>query len=193
MASRKLQVEEALVALRSGDQGAWDELFPLVYKELRRIAASFLRNERPNHTLQPTALVHEAYLKLVGGKVVHPESRAHFLGLCANVMREILVDYARARARRKRAGGRGQVSLDDVVLAFEERAIDIVALDDALRTLQVRDKRKSEVVALRFFGGLSVEETAMRLGVSLATVERDWVFARAWLRRELMKGTRHEE
>ena len=163
-------------------------LMPLVYDELRRLAASYLRRERSDHTLQPTALVHEAYLRLVDQRRIEWRGRAHFYGVAAQVMRRILIDHARARAAEKRAGGGRRLSLDEAALLPEERAADLLALDEALKLLTEKDERKGRVVELRFFGGLSVEETAEVLGVHRATVERDWVVAKAWLYREMERG-----
>ena len=192
MQSDRGEVTRALRAVRSGDSDAWNRLVPLVYRELRELAASYLRRERPNHTLQSTALVHEAYLRLVGQKELRFESRAQFLAICANIMREILVEYARGRGRVKRGGLFKRVPMERVALLFEERALDIIALDETLKRLESVDRRKSQVVVLRFFGGLTAAEIASRLGISNATVERDWTFARAWLRREIKKDDRNE-
>ncbi len=163
-------------------------LMPLVYDELRRLARSYLRRERPDHTLQPTALVHEAYLRLVDQSRIKWQNRAHFFGIAAQMMRRILIDHARAHASEKRGGARQRLSLDEAAFLPEERAADLIALDDALKQLALTDKRKSQVVELRFFGGLSVNETAEVLGVHPATVDRDWIVAKAWLYRELGKG-----
>jgi RNA polymerase sigma factor (TIGR02999 family) len=163
-------------------------LMPLVYDELRRLAKAFLRRERPDHTLQPTALVHEAYMRLVDQSRVEWQGRAHFYGIAAQVMRRILIDHARAHASEKRAGGARRLSLDEAALLPEERAADLLALDEALKLLAEKDERKGRVVELRFFGGLSVRETAEVLGVHTATVERDWVVAKAWLYREMEGG-----
>jgi len=175
-----------LAEIGEGNREAVDRLLPLVYAELRRIAASYLRTEREGHTLQPTALVNEAYLRLVDQRVAW-QGRAHFLGVAAQLMRRILVDYARGRRADKRGRGFAFVALDDALLAPYERDVDLVALDDALQTLSELDARQSRVVELRFFGGLSAEETAEVLGVSTPTVTRDWAVARLWLRREIAK------
>ena len=167
-----------------GDQAALDRLMPIVYGELRRLAASFLSRERPGHTLQPTAVVHEAYLRLVGQQGIPIQDRSHFLGIAARLMRQILVDHARARDAAKRGGGARKLALEDFELS-PERDPELIALDDALTSLAALDARQSQIVELRFFGGLSIEETAQAVGVSPATVKREWDSARAWLRREV--------
>jgi RNA polymerase sigma factor (TIGR02999 family) len=168
--------------LTDGDRGVLDELLPLIYNELRRLASSYLRRERDGHTLQPTALVHEAYLRLVDQTSVNWKDRAHFLGVAAQMMRRILVDHARAREAEKRGGEFQKLSLDENLdVPVGERDINLVALDDALSRLAEIDPQKSKVVELRFFGGLSVEETAEVLGVSAPTVKRQWRMAKAWL------------
>jgi len=164
-------------------QAACDELFPLVYAELRRIAAREMRREKPGRTLQTTALVHEAYLRLLKDASLSFENRAHFLGIAARAMREILIEHARARSARKRGGGAVRLTVDDLVAPAP--SIDVLALDEALQRLARLDERHARVVELRYFGGLSVEETASALGVSPATVKRDWTLARAWLFREM--------
>ena len=158
---------------------------PLVYDELRRLAQLQVAHDRPGETLNPTALVHEAYLRLVGPNVPSFRSRTHFYGVAAHVMRQILVEHARARGAAKRGGGERKVSLDDATLFSAERTADLVALDDALTTLAAVDERKSKVIELRFFGGLSLDEAADALGVSVATISRELRFAQAWLQREL--------
>ena len=163
-------------------------LMPLVYDELRRLARAYLRRERPDHTLQPTALVHEAYLRLVDQSRIKWQNRAHFFGIAAQMMRRILIDHARAHASEKRGGSRQRLSLDEAAILPEERAADLIALDDALKQLALTDPRKSQVVELRFFGGLSVNETAEVLKIHPATVDRDWIVAKAWLYREIGKG-----
>lgn len=160
-------------------------LMPLVYDELRRLAQTYLRRERPAHTLQPTALVHEAYLRLVDQSRIEWQSRSHFFSVASQMMRRVLIDYARAHASEKRGGRGPRLSLDEAAIAPEERAADLLALDEALKRLAETDERKSRVVELRFFGGLSISETAEVLGVHTATVERDWVVAKAWLYREI--------
>jgi RNA polymerase sigma factor (TIGR02999 family) len=168
-----------------GDPGALDDCFPLVYYELRRLAGRFLRAEGDGHTLQPTALVHEAYLRLVGQRSVDWRNRAQFLGVAAEMMRRILVNHAVARRTEKRGGGASRVALDETVRVLEADDVDLLALDGALAALAAVDARASRVVELRFFAGLGIEETAEVLGVSPATVKRDWTVARAWLRRRL--------
>jgi RNA polymerase sigma-70 factor (ECF subfamily) len=174
-------VTQLLVAWSDGDQSALDQLVPLVHGELRRLARSYMRGERRGHTLQTTALVNEAYLKLVDQKHVRWQNRAHFLAIAAQLMRRILVDYARRRQYRKRGGDALQVSLADAELLSDERTPDLMALDEALVSLAEIDPRRSQVVELRFFGGLNIEETAEILKVSPTTVERDWTTAKAWL------------
>jgi RNA polymerase sigma factor (TIGR02999 family) len=184
--ANKREVTEILANLRSGDPEAMNELLPVVYEELRRLAGAYMRRERAHHTLQPTALVHEAYLRLAGGGEKSWKDRPHFLRAAAQVMRHVLVDSALSRKRLKRGGGdRKQVPLDAVTVLFEEKAIDLMALDEAMKRLAEFDAEKSKVVELRFFGGLSIEETAEALGISHATVEREWKVARAWLHREI--------
>jgi RNA polymerase sigma-70 factor (ECF subfamily) len=178
-------VTQLLVRAGRGDAAATDELFPLVYDELRSVAAAFLARERAGHTLQPTALVNEAYVRLIGPSEVSWENRAHFFGAAARAIRRILTDHARARGREKRGGGMGRVPLDQVDVAIDFETLDLVALDEALTKLAGMDQKIAKVVELRFFGGLTEEETARALGVSASTVTRDWRFARSWLRREL--------
>ena len=175
------EVTRLLKDWSSGDSTALDQLIPIVYDELRAVAARYLRRERQDHTLQPTALVNEAYLRLIDQKQVQWQNRAHFVGVAAQMMRRILVDHAKSHNRAKRGGGAGKVSLDEAVALSEERAADLVELDQALTDLETFDKRKSRVVEMRYFGGLSVEETAEVLKVSLITVARDWKLAKAWL------------
>jgi RNA polymerase sigma-70 factor, ECF subfamily len=184
-----LEVTELLVAWSNGDDAALEALAPLIERELHRLAAAYMARERPGHVLQPTALVNEAYLRLIDWKQVRWQNRAHFFGVAAQVMRRVLVDIARAQQRAKR-GGRDvvQVSLSDAEDTSSDRPADLVALDDALTTLATLDSRHSRVVELRFFGGLSHEETAHVLDVSVATVRRDWSVARAWLYRELHRA-----
>ncbi len=170
---------------RGGDREALERLLPLVYDELRRIAAGFLRHERPGHTLQPTALVNEAYLRLLGQRSVDWQNRAQFLGIAAQSMRRVLVDHARARAAAKRGGMQTRVTLDDDHAIAPEGDVDVMALDAALEELAVFDPRLAKVVELRFFGGLTNPEVAEALGISVATVDRERVTAVAWLRRRL--------
>jgi RNA polymerase sigma factor (TIGR02999 family) len=181
------EVTQLLLAWGQGDQAALDKLLPLVYDELHRMAERYMRRQNPDHTLQTTALINEAYLKLVGQPEQRWQNRAHFFGVAAQAMRHILVDYARARRSAKREGERQAVSFDEAAVASLERAAEIVALDEALQSLAAFDPRKSQVVELRFFGGLSVEEVAEVLKVSPKTVKRDWQVARMWLLRELAK------
>lgn len=162
-----------------------DLLTPLVYNELRRLAERYLRNERSAATLQPTALVHEAYLRLVAQSMPDWESRAHFFGVAAHLMRQILVDHARKHRSAKRGGGAEKLAIDEIVGLGTEKPADIIALDDALKALAEIDERKAKVIELRFFGGLSVEETGVALGVSPATIGREQRLAEAWLHREL--------
>ena len=179
------EVTQLLIAWGNGDRTARDELMPLVYEELRRLAHRYMNRERSDHTLQTSALVNEAYLRLIDQKDVHWQNRAHFFGIAAQMMRRVLVDYARKRGYVKRGGDAQLVPLDEAMIVSAERSADVVALDDALKSLAEFDLRKSQIVELRFFGGLSIEETAEALSVSAGTVVRDWTFAKAWLRREM--------
>ena len=174
-----------LLAWGRGDETALDQLIPLVHDELRQLARRHMAGERPGHTLQATALVNEAYLRLIEVNQVRWQNRAHFFAMASRVMRRILVDAARARGYQKRGGGAETVSLDEALLVSGEPRQDLIALDDALNALAAFDLRKSQVVEMRFFGGLSVEETAEALHVSADTVMRDWRLAKAWLVREL--------
>ena len=173
-----------------GDTEAFDQLVPVVYKELRRLAHYHLRRERDGHTLQTTALVYEVYLRLCGQNAPAWESRAHFFALCAQIIRNILVDQARKRRYAKRGGGAVQVPLDEALIGARTGGADVLALNEALETLSKVDPRKGRVVELRYFGGLSVEETAEVLQVSPETAKRDWKMAKAWLLRELSSGRR---
>jgi RNA polymerase sigma-70 factor (ECF subfamily) len=169
-----------------GNRGALDELMPLVHTELHKLARGYLARERPGHTLQPTALVNEAYLKLVGERDMKWQSRAHFVGVAAQLMRFILVDHMRKKQYQKRGGGVVRVTFDEnLEVAADEPGADLLALDDALKKLAAQDERKGRIAELRYFGGLSVEETAEALSVSVATVMRDWRLTKAWLHREL--------
>jgi RNA polymerase sigma factor (TIGR02999 family) len=181
-------ITQLLLAWGEGDQAALEQLIPLVHAELRRLARGYMRRESPGHLLQTTALVNEAYLRLVDQRNVKWQNRAQFFGVSAQLMRRILVDFARARDNLKRGGKARQVSLDDALVVSAERGSDLVALDDALTALAEIDPRQSHVVELRFFGGLSVEETAEVLKVSPDTVMRDWKVAKLWLLRELSAG-----
>jgi RNA polymerase sigma-70 factor, ECF subfamily len=179
------EITQLLLAWSDGDQAALEKLTPLVYAELRRLAKGYMFGERTGHTLQTTALINEAYMRLIDWKNVRWQGRAHFFGVAAQVMRRILVDFARARHYAKRGGAAQQVSLDEAVTIHEDRSAELIALDEALKSLAEIDPRKSQVVELRFFGGLSAKETAEALKVSQRTVEREWNSARAWLYREL--------
>jgi RNA polymerase sigma factor (TIGR02999 family) len=178
-------VTELLRAWGGGDDGALEQLTPLVEAELRRLARAYMRRERPGHTLQTTALVNEAFLRLTDARRVCWQDRAHFLGISARLMRRVLVDHARALGYRKRGGGAQRVTLDEGLVTSPEPPVDVVALDRALDALAAVDARKGRVIELRFFGGLSVEETAEVLHVSPDTVKRDWRLAKLWLLREL--------
>ena len=179
------KVTQLLVELTGGNRAAVDELMPLVYQELKRIAGGQLRNERPGHTLQATGLVHEAYMKLVDQRAVSWQNRAHFFGVAAQVMRRILLDYAKSKHRDKRGGKLQRTVLDEALVVSEDRSSDLVLIDEALTRLEQMDARQAKVVELRFFGGLSVEETAEAMGISTPTVKREWAMARAWLYGEL--------
>ncbi|HVO60995.1 MAG TPA: sigma-70 family RNA polymerase sigma factor [Terriglobales bacterium] len=186
-----VDVSQLLQAWRDGDRSALDKLAPIVYDELRRLAAHYMQQEHPGHSLQATALVNEAYLRLVDYKRMRWENRAHFFAVSAQLMRRILVDHARRR-NLKRGAGIQHVELEETAVVGGSRDEDLVALDDAMQALARMDPRKAQVVELRFFGGLSVEESAEVLKVSPVTVMRDWSTARAWLYREMTSGTRDE-
>lgn len=173
--------------LENGDEQAVERIFPLVYDELRGMAAHYMRAERRAHTLQPTALVHESYVRLLGPQKVGPKSRSHFLWMAARAMRQILVEHARARNAQKRGGGAQKISLERLPDHPEDRDPLLLALDDALGELSRLDERQANVVELRFFGGFTIEETADVLGLSHATVERDWKVAKAWLSRQIQR------
>jgi len=179
------EVTKLLRDWSNGDQTALERLMPLVYDELHRLAHQHMRREKPGHVLQSSALINEAYLRLVDEPQIHWQNRAHFFGIAARLMRRILVDEARKRNSAKRGGAAIQVSLNEATSVAQEQAANVVALDDALKNLEAIDSRQSEIVELRFFGGLSIEETADVLKVSTGTVMRDWTFARAWLRNEM--------
>ena len=179
------EVTQLLVAWGNGSQEALEKLIPLVYEELRRLAHHYMRRERPGHTLQTTALVNEVYFRLVDQRHIHLQNRAHFLAISAQLMRRILVDHARSHQYAKRGGGAHTVSLDEATVVAEEQGANLVALDDALLELAAIDERKSRIVELRFFGGLSVEETATALKLSPRTVMREWSMAKAWLYRSI--------
>ena len=192
MSPRPLQITQLLHAWGDGDEHALDKLLPLVQGELHKLAHRYMARERPGHTLQTTALVNEVYLRLVRARDLPWQDRAHFFAICAQSMRRILTDYARSRRYAKRGGGAHQVSLDEAPEVSRQPRGDLVALDDALNRLATVDERKSRVVELRYFGGLSVEETAEVLKVSPETVMRDWKLAKAWLLRELSSEQRDE-
>lgn len=183
------EITVLLQGWREGDNKALDALLPLVYKELRRLAHFQLRNERPNHTLQSGALVHEAYLRLVGLKAPQWESRTHFFAIAAQLMRQILVDYARRHGAVKRGRSICKLSLQDAMIAPRQTDVDVLALNDALQALSKIDARQSRVVELRFFAGLSLGEISEALDVGPATVQRDWTAARAWLHREMSRNS----
>jgi RNA polymerase sigma factor (TIGR02999 family) len=185
------EITRLLAEWSAGNQAALDELTPLVYPELRRLASSCMRRERPDHTLQTTALVHEAYMRLAGQEQVHWETRSHFFALAAQVMRHILVDHARSARRAKRGSGVPPMSLNDVAVVSKYRANEVLAVNAALDALSAIDPRKSRVFELRYFGGMSVDEAADVLQVSPATVARDWRMAKAWLRREIAPELRN--
>jgi RNA polymerase sigma factor (TIGR02999 family) len=184
------EITRLLQGWRSGDRKALDALLPVVYKELRRLAHHQLRNERPDHILQSAALVNEAYLRLVGVSPPEWESRTHFFAIAAQLMRQILVDYARRHGAVKRGGSLCRLSLEDAMATPRRSRVDIVALDDALQALARIDERQSSVVELRFFAGLSLDEISKVLDIAPATVQRDWTAARAWLHREISRGQR---
>jgi RNA polymerase sigma factor (TIGR02999 family) len=179
------EITQLLLAWGAGDEDALAQLMPLVLDELRSLARSYMNRQRPGHTLQTSALVNEAYLRLVDSSRVQWKSRAHFFAVSAQLMRRVLVDFARARQNLKRGGGARKVSLDEALVVASGQGEELIALDDALTTLAALNPRQSRIVELRYFGGLSEEETAEALGVSVRTVRRDWSLARAWLYREL--------
>lgn len=180
-------ITKLLQGWQGGDRAALDALVPVVYKELHRLAHCELRKERPNHTLQSTALVHEAYFRLVGKRLPQWESRTHFFAIAAQLMRQILVDYARRHRASKRGSGVCMLTLDDAVTLPQRKDVDVIAIDEALTTLAEIDPRQSRVVELRFFAGLSLEEISEVMGIATATVQRDWTAARAWLYREISR------
>lgn len=191
MSALQPDVTQLLVNWSKGDRQALEQLTPLVYGELRRLASRYLRRERPGHTLQSTALVHEAYLRLIDQRYVQWQNRAHFFGIAAQIIRRILVDHARAHQAQKRGADACVLSLDEAVAAPVKRDLNLVALDDALEDLARLDPQQSRIVELRFFTGLSIDETAEVLGISPATVKRDWVVAKAWLHRQLSRSAAH--
>jgi RNA polymerase sigma factor (TIGR02999 family) len=181
-------VTELLVRWSNGETAARDALVPIVYDELRHLARHHLANQRPDHTLQSTALVHEAYIRLTGHRWARWQHRHHFFGVAAQLMRQILVDHARKRHAAKRGGDGITLTLDEAVAVPLEREVDLIALDDALNSLAALDPRQSQIVELRFFGGLSIEDTSHTLGISPATVKREWAIARTWLHAELYRA-----
>jgi RNA polymerase sigma factor (TIGR02999 family) len=181
------EVTELLIEWSNGNKTALDKLMPLIHEELRRLAHHYMSHERPGHTLQTTALVNEAYLRLVNRKSVHWQNRAHFFAIAATLMRSILVDHARSHAYAKRGGDARKITIDEAMIVSKERAAEVVALDDVLKQLANFDPQQSRIVELRFFGGLTIDETAEVLALSPATIKREWSTARAWLYRELRK------
>jgi RNA polymerase sigma factor (TIGR02999 family) len=188
MDTSREDVTVLLTELTKGNEEAASKLIPLVYTELRRLASGYMRRERSDHTLQATALVHEAYMKLVEQRSVDWQSRAHFFGIAAQVMRRILVDHARGHLREKRGAGQRLVPMDEVLVFAPEQSLELVKLDQALERLTKLDARQGKIVELRFFGGLTVEQTAELLGISPKTVKRDWSMAKAWLHGDLKQG-----
>jgi RNA polymerase sigma factor (TIGR02999 family) len=189
---RRSEVTLLLRRLSAGDKSALNQLLPLIYTELHQLASSYMRRERPGHTLQTTALVHEAYLQLVGQENAHWDSRSQFFGVAAQLMRRILVDHARAHHAAKRGGNLPRLSLDEAIVMAMERGGDLLAIDELLQKLADIDPQQARIVELRFFAGLSVEETANALSISDRTVKRDWAMAKAWLQRELQRSNRGE-
>jgi RNA polymerase sigma factor (TIGR02999 family) len=189
--SSSRQVTDLLQAWGGGDQEALEKLVPLVYEQLHQAAGRCMARERPGHTFQTTALIHETYLRLVNIRQVKWQNRAHFFALCAKLMRRILIDFARSRGSRKRGGAIQHIDLKETLLVNSRNDEDLLALDDALNRLEILDARKSRVVELRFFGGLDVKETAKVMGISSDTVMRDWKFAKVWLLRDLRGGSHH--
>lgn len=185
-------VTQLLIDCSNGSQDAFKQLFPLIYEELRRLAHRYMTQERPGHTLQTTAVVHEAYLRLIDQKHVQWQNRAHFFAIASQMMRRILITHAQSHAYAKRGGGALKVPLDEAAVLSQERASDLIALDEALKGLTAIDPRRSQVVELRFFGGLSNEEIAEVLNISTNTVTRDWNVAKAWLHREMSKEQEDE-
>jgi RNA polymerase sigma factor (TIGR02999 family) len=181
----QVDITGLLSQLTQGNQDAAEKLIPLVYEELKRLARAHMRRERSDHTLQTTALVHEAYLKMVRQEAVHWQGRSHFFGIAAQLMRQILIDHARGYLREKRGGGKAALPLTEALAFSPEHSEELVKLDEALKRLSAIDPRQSKVVELRFFGGLSVEETSEFLGISPKTVKRDWAVAKAWLHAEV--------
>jgi len=181
------EVTQLLIDWSNGDRAALDKLIPVVEEELRRLAHRYVSRERAGHTLQTTALVNEAFVRLVNRKDVHWQNRAHFFGIAAQLMRTILVDHARSHASAKRGGGANKLELDEAMVVSQQKASEVLALDDALKQLALIDPQQSRIVELRFFGGLTIEETAEVMHLSPATIKREWSTAKAWLYRELAK------
>lgn len=190
--SESIQITQLLAAWSEGEEIALEKLFPVVETELRRIAHNYMRQEKQNHTLQTTALINEAYLKLVNQKDIQWQNRAHFFAISANIMRRILTDHARERLAEKRGGGSIHINLSDAVILSDEKSAELVALNDALEALAKFDKVKSRIVELRFFGGLTLAETAEVMGLAPITISTHWKFAKAWLLRE-MNGANAEQ
>ena len=188
MAQNSHEVTQLLIQWSNGDKAALDKLMPLIYEELRQLARHYMNRERAGHTLQTTALVNEAYLRLINRKQVHWQNRAHFFAIAAHLMRSILVDHARSHAYAKRGGGARKIALDEALAVSQQRAADVVALDDALKRLAEIDPQQSRIVEMKFFGGLTIEETAEVLGLSPATIKREWSTAKAWLYHELNRN-----
>jgi RNA polymerase sigma-70 factor (ECF subfamily) len=181
------EVTQLLVEWSNGDKSALDKLMPLIYEELKRLAHHYMSRERPGHTLQTTAVVNEAYMRLINRKSIHWQNRAHFFAIAAQSMRSILVDHARSHAYAKRGGGAHKITLDEAMIVSQQKAAEVLALDDALKELAALDPQQTRVVELRFFGGLTIEETAEVLHLSPATIKREWQTAKAWLYHELAK------
>jgi RNA polymerase sigma factor (TIGR02999 family) len=188
MAQNSHEVTQLLIQWSNGDKAALDKLMPLIYDQLRRLAHHYMSHERAGHTLQTTAVVNEAYLRLVNRKHVHWQNRAHFFAIAAHLMRTILVDHARSHAYVKRGGGAHKIALDEAMVVSQQRAAEVVAVDEALKLLAEIDPDQSRIVELRFFGGLTIEETGEVLRRSPATIKREWSTAKAWLYHELSKG-----
>jgi len=185
LAEERGEITELLAELRAGNRSAESKLMPLIYHELRRLAARYMAQERTDHTLQPTALVHEAYLRVIDQRHVKWQNRAHFFGVAAQQMRRILVDHARAHRSKKRGGSQEKVALDEALIYSRDKSGELLAVDEALSRLAERDARQARIVELRFFVGLTEEESAEVLGISARTVKRDWNVARAWLYKEI--------
>jgi RNA polymerase sigma factor (TIGR02999 family) len=186
------EITQLLREWSNGDKEALNKLMPVVYSELRRLAAHYMRQERPGHTLQSTALVNEAYLRLAGAREINWQDRAHFFAVASQIMRHILVDHARSYKYAKRGGGAIKVSLDEVAILSEERAAELITLDKALKGLEALDPRKSQVVEMRFFGGLSIDETAEVMKLSSMTIQREWRWAKAYLHKQMNQGVVHD-